>query len=414
MTADPFRAPEQAAPKVKTLVYGASGVGKTYLALTAPGPIAVIDTEGGTAFYANRPGLSPFRVLPTKTFAQVEQAVGFIRGNPGSYATLVIDPVTVLYQTLQDAAQQRRAEVRRDAEADMEMLDWQRVKRAYSRLMNDLVNLPMHVVVVAREADLTEERTNAKGRTERVKIGSRPEAEKSTTYHFDTVLRLVPTPKGREAIVEKDRTGTHALGARLLNPSFGSLFASVLAGTGTADRAIQSDADASRIDAATTMAEEELRDREETLTPLGRVSREGIVERGEGLRSNLLARPQADGTYAFGFLLNTGGNQRPQVVAVGPLGAWLFEAVDGATEDLVKARVSVEGELYEVTRAGARKIYRLVMDAISGPFGTFPAPVGTAPVQDAPQAEAEPVAAPDATTEEDAAREADLDSLLWS
>ena len=33
----------------------------------------------------------------------------------------------------------------------MEQLDWQRVKRAYTRLMNDLVNLPIHVVVTKEQ-----------------------------------------------------------------------------------------------------------------------------------------------------------------------------------------------------------------------------------------------------------------------
>ena len=46
---NPFRPAEQVAPKVKALVYGPSGVGKTFLALTAPGRIAVIDTEHQSA-----------------------------------------------------------------------------------------------------------------------------------------------------------------------------------------------------------------------------------------------------------------------------------------------------------------------------------------------------------------------------
>jgi hypothetical protein len=388
VTTNPFRPAEQVAPKVKALVYGASGVGKTYLALTSPGPIAVIDTEGGTAFYANRvgpKGLSRFDVLPTKTFAQVEAALVYLRANPKDYETLVIDPVTVLYETLQDAAQDRRAEVRHNAEADLEMLDWQRIKRAYKRLMTDLVNLPMHVVVTARETDLTEERVTTGGRKERVKIGHKPDAEKSTPYYFDTTIRLVPAAKGREAVIEKDRTGTHALNARLLNANFAALFDKAIATPGTGERDLQSDAEAARIDAATTMSSEEMHDRDETLTPLGHITRSGVIAKGEGLRSDLMGRLQADGGYIVGFLLEVGdGKPKPQCVASGDLGSALYALTNGDTQSLNATPVTVEGDLFEVQQPGRRKMYRLMLDRIAGPDWAFPATHAT-PTPDAPQ-----------------------------
>lgn len=393
MTANPFRPAEQVAPKVKCLVYGPSGVGKTYLALTAPGPIAVIDTEGGTAFYANRVGkggLSQFDVLPTKTFAQVEQAVAYLNANPGHYQTLVVDPVTVLYETLQDAAQTRRADQKHDPDADLEMLDWQRIKRAYKRLMTDLVNLPVHVIVTAREADLTEERRNERGRKERVKLGVRPDAEKSTAYYFDVVLRLQPAAKGREAVAEKDRTGVHALNARVVNPDFAALFDKAIAVAGDAERGLQSDAEAARIDADSTMAMEELRDREETLTLEGHVTRTGTVAKGEGYHSDLKARMQPTG-YWFGWLLDQGdGKARPQTVVSDDLGAALYLAIGQDTDALLGQTVTVEGDIYSVTKPGRGKLYRLFVDRIATDEVIIPAVPDSEP-DAAPEAESLPL-----------------------
>lgn len=377
---NPFKPAEQVAPKVKCLVYGPPGIGKTYLALTAPGRIAVVDTEGGTGFYADRIGgrgpLNPFDVLPTKTFAQVEGAIAYLRANPGLYESLVIDPVTVLYETLQDAAQVRRQETNRrrgrgDTEdADLEQLDWQRIKRSYKRLLTDIGNLPMHVFVVAREKELTEERGD-----KRVKIGWKPDAEKSTAYYFDTVIRLVPAGNSRQAIVEKDRTGTLALGAVVPTPTFQKLFAKALKSSGTGERNMQSGEDAAQIDAATTMAAAELEDQNEVLTPLGDITRVGAVGRGQGRRSDLEARRMPDGWH-IGFRLEVGdGKAIPQVVAEGALGAELYQTIDMDTASIYGDRVTVSGALFQVHPMGRRPYHRLVISSIQGDGWSVPAVV---------------------------------------
>lgn len=237
--ANPFRPAENVTPHVKLLVYGAPGVGKTYLALSAPGPIAVVDTEGGTVHYAGRSGLARFEVLQTKTYRDVRAAVAYLRAQPEAYRTLVIDPVTVLYDVLQEAAQLKRAARKGDELADLEMLDWGQIKRFYRALLSDVINLPLHVVVTAREKERGEKRG-----AEFVRTGLTFDAEKGTGYSFDTVLHLIAEGGRRSAVVEKDRAAGMALGAVHPEPTFGGLFARYLKGKGTAERTLEDEATA--------------------------------------------------------------------------------------------------------------------------------------------------------------------------
>lgn len=371
MSGNPFQPAEAVKPRVKCLVYGQSGVGKTYLALTAPGKVAVIDTEGGTAFYAGRAGLSAFDVLPTKTFHDVTAAIAWLAAHPGEYETLVIDPVTVLYETLQDAAQVKRAGRRNDPDADLEMLDWQRIKRAYKTLMTDLVNLPMHVIVTARERDETETR----GR-EMVKIGTKPDAEKSTPYYFDTVIRLTADGNARKAVVSKDRTGT--IPTEVSAPSFAKLFGKAIkAGKeATGERTVADDSEAAERDAVTTFADDM------AIRPGADGGLTGKVEVGKGVYDMVLRTTPDRGT-AIGFRLREGR----QAVAVEAFGD-LALTVETFRVRLSGQRVTCYGTVRVVDDLieGQRVSWPvLTLAAMTTPDGRIPAdPVGDEPPDDVP------------------------------
>lgn len=230
---NPFTPASAVEPTVKALLYGGWGSGKTYFGLGAPGKVAVCDTEGGTAFYRNR---FDYDVIATKSYREVVGAIEYIEANPKAYKTLVIDPITVIYDTLQEAALKARvARKARNAGAgfdpdnvDLEMLDWGRIKRNYKALMTRLVNLPCHVIVIAREKEdlQVDPRTG-----ESSKRGVKPDAEKSTPYYFDVVIRTTTSGESRIFTVEKDRTGTLPLGSRHTDPTFDTLFTPLLAAT---------------------------------------------------------------------------------------------------------------------------------------------------------------------------------------
>lgn len=202
---------------LKIYIYGDSGVGKTYFALTFP-DVTVIDLEGGTDFYSDR---FQFHVLDTKSFAEVLEAVNFLEQGKHSFKTLVIDPVTIIWSALQEGRLEFKTKnpdkaVSGEEKSFFTYQDWGQLKRFYSLLMTKLVNLPMHIILTSRLKD--EYEING---SEMTKIGVKPEAEKSTPYVTDIRFRLEVDKGGnRVAIFEKDRTGHFDRGTRIQNPSF--------------------------------------------------------------------------------------------------------------------------------------------------------------------------------------------------
>jgi len=219
---NPFTKATDVQRYVKALVYGASGTGKTWFALNSPRPCAMIDLEGGSAHYANHPVIGGFDRISTKSLADIEKAILFCED--GHYKTLVIDPITLVWSLLQDAAMEvikRRNKGRKDEiELALTPRDWGAIKRKNSSLMTALVNLPCHVIMVARQKEIV--RVDASGNME--VTGTKPDAEKNTPYLPDVVMELqISNHKGkggndRFAIVHKDRTGTFDSWQKVIKP----------------------------------------------------------------------------------------------------------------------------------------------------------------------------------------------------
>lgn len=220
---NPFKQAEAVATPLKILMYGPSGSGKTRAALTFP-RVALIDAEGGSKLYRGRVGIPPFHALDCKTLKELEEAVAFIDSDKGkSFDTLVIDPITVFYQV-------QRAAVSKNHEKDLSMRDWAKVNSRMQAVYTKLTNLPVHVVVIAREAN------EFAGQGEELKvIGKKPEADKSLVYNFDFTLHLEPN---HSAVIEKSRGVTLGKNGRVDKVDW-SLFEPVAAAFATGQQVEQ-------------------------------------------------------------------------------------------------------------------------------------------------------------------------------
>lgn len=181
MARNPFEQAKPVSRKLKIGMFGPSGSGKTFAALTFP-RVAIVDAEGGTDLYAGRKGVQPFVVMRTKAVSELRDAIAWVRADNGKTVdTLVIDPITVFYDVLKDAT------ARATKNGDIGFREWARINGAMKAIYNELTSLPVHVIVIAREAVEYEGTGN-----DLKKVGVKADADKALVYMLDFVLRFNP------------------------------------------------------------------------------------------------------------------------------------------------------------------------------------------------------------------------------
>ena len=199
----PFQKAKGAGKRLKLLLWGDSGAGKTVLALQFSKPV-VIDTEGGTDLYSDA---FDFDVMKTTEPDEIMSAVDWLLANRHDYRTLIIDPVTVYWESLQKKWSDIFLRRNRGSKGfkyeyyDLQVKDWLTVKAEFKELVRKLIALDMNVIVTARE------KTKYKDGSFMQAVGETFDGEKSLPYLFDIVLRLHVDQKGRHmATALKDRS----------------------------------------------------------------------------------------------------------------------------------------------------------------------------------------------------------------
>lgn len=231
-----FQKATPVARRLKILLYGGSGSGKTLAALSFPRPV-VIDAESGTDLYRGRPGIPEFYVMATKSVNDLESAIAEIAQDNGrSFDTLVIDPITVFYDVLKEVV------ARGEKTGEMNPRAWNKVNGRMNGIYNRLTNLPVHVVVISRLAiEYEGEGLNLR------KVGQKPDVDKKISYAFDFVVRMNPD---RTGVVEKSRGIMLPEGNVLKTVNYSAFVAAVEAFTTGSPITVPSDEEAIERDAA--------------------------------------------------------------------------------------------------------------------------------------------------------------------
>jgi hypothetical protein len=195
------KAPEAKSKRVKMMVFSPPGLGKTTAAINWPKAV-IIDMEHGTDNYHDTILKNGSIVLHTTNPDEVKDEIKTLLTEKHDYRTIVIDPVTILYQAIQEKWARIFSKYA-DTEKATELQDfgfryWAKVKSDYKAIMRMLLACDMNVILTAHQKDLYGEGMK--------KVGFGSDSMKGDEHIFDYVFQLVMDGKGRRtALTKKER-----------------------------------------------------------------------------------------------------------------------------------------------------------------------------------------------------------------
>lgn len=180
--------PDAIQKRLKLFLFGGAGVGKTTASIQWPKSY-IVDAERGAENYDQLITASGSVVMQSTDIDEVIDEVKKLMTEQHEYRTLVLDPITPLYQDLLDKCEQKVGSDfgRHYGEANKTM----------KRLSNLIMALDMNVIVTAHAK--TEYGENM------VKLGQTFDGWKRLDYLFDLVLELSKRGTKRMARVVKTR-----------------------------------------------------------------------------------------------------------------------------------------------------------------------------------------------------------------
>lgn len=182
--------PESIQKRLKALFYGAAGVGKTTAAIQFPAPY-LIDTEKGaendqyTKILKNSGGV----IFQTSDFDELLQEVKSLLTEKHEFKTLIIDPLTTLYNDLID-----KSAIKNGTEFGKH---YNEANKKIKNLLNLLLRLDMNVIITSHSK-------NEYGQNMAV-IGQTFDCYKKLDYLFDLVFEIQKRGKDRVGLIKKSR-----------------------------------------------------------------------------------------------------------------------------------------------------------------------------------------------------------------
>jgi hypothetical protein len=223
--------------KVKVLVYGDNGSGKTRFAATAPKPIIIDCNEKGTQSVRNYPDC---KVFPAENWEDFAYAYWYLREGKHKFQSVIVDTLTMAQMLCIQAVLRQQED--RDPNRPPNMPDkrtWGQVGEMMTEQILRYRNLDMHVIFVAQKRKDFSEEDDAEdffvpdispasraaatasvgiiGYMWQGKVKSVDKKKKKTSDKYAPKLLVGPHEKYKT----KDRTGL--LGSVVINPTMAQI-----------------------------------------------------------------------------------------------------------------------------------------------------------------------------------------------
>ena len=192
--------PEAIQKRLKALFYGNAGVGKTTAAISFPKPY-LIDTEKGAENdqYVNMLKKSGGVVFQTSDFDELLKEVKALLTEKHDFKTLIIDPLTTLYNDLLDKSAMilKNQSKEKDATGTEFGRHYGEANKKMKHLLSLLLRLDMNVIITSHAKNEYAGNMSV--------IGSTYDCYKKLDYLFDLVFEIQKRGKDRIGVIKKSR-----------------------------------------------------------------------------------------------------------------------------------------------------------------------------------------------------------------
>ena len=191
--------------KIKMLLKGPTGSGKTYGALhiadgLAPGKIALLDSEHDRAeYYAD---LLPFEHATLDEHTPKAYIAGIRAAVDAGFEVLIVDSLSHCWMNVLD----RKDAYDKANPRSNQWTNWALFGAEWDELMRTILEAPIHIICTAR-SKMAHEQVEQNGRKQVVKLGLAPQLRDNTEYEFAICFDVEQTTDKRHpAQVSKDNT----------------------------------------------------------------------------------------------------------------------------------------------------------------------------------------------------------------